>query len=90
MTETTGTTETTGKTRTAKTTGTTETTRTTRTPTTRTFGITVMTIIASASTMVVGDHLKLSGYTFDVSSSLILIMEELGRQSKYYFVRLQH
>lgn len=82
MTETTGTTETTGKTRTAKTTGTTE--------TTRTFGITVMTIIASASTMVVGDHLKLSGYTFDVSSSLILIMEELGRQSKYYFVRLQH
>ena len=87
MTETTGTTETTGKTRTAKTTGTTE---TTRTPTTRTFGIIVMTIIASASTMVVGDHLKLSGYTFDVSSSLILIMEELGRQSKYYFVRLQH
>ena len=87
MTETTGTTETTGKTRTAKTTGTTE---TTRTPTTRTFGITVMTIIASASTMVMGDHLKLSGYTFDVSSSLILIMEELGRQSKYYFVRLQH
>ena len=87
MTETTGTTETTGKTRTAKTTGTTE---TTRTPTNRTFGITVMTIIASASTMVVGDHLKLSGYTFDVSSSLILIMEELGRQSKYYFVRLQH
>ena len=87
MTETTGTTETTGKTRTAKTTGTTE---TTRTPTTRTFGITVITIIASASTMVVGDHLKLSGYTFDVSSSLILIMEELGRQSKYYFVRLQH
>ena len=87
MTETTGTTETTGKTRTAKTTGTTE---TTRTPTTRTFGITVMTIIASASTMVVEDHLKLSGYTFDVSSSLILIMEELGRQSKYYFVRLQH
>ena len=87
MTETTGTTETTGKTRTAKTTGTTE---TTRTPTTRTFGITVMTIIASASTMVVGDHLRLSGYTFDVSSSLILIMEELGRQSKYYFVRLQH
>ena len=87
MTETTGTTETTGKTRTAKTTGTTE---TTRTPTTRTFGITVMTIIASASTMVVGDHLKLSGYTFDVSSSLILILEELGRQSKYYFVRLQH
>ena len=84
MTETTGTTETTGKTRTAKT------TETTRTPTTRTFGITVMTIIASASTMVVGDHLKLSGYTFDVSSSLILIMEELGRQSKYYFVRLQH
>lgn len=82
MTETTGTTETTGITRTAKTTGTTE--------TTRTFGITVMTIIASASTMVVGDHLKLSGYTFDVSSSLILIMEELGRQSKYYFVRLQH
>lgn len=55
MTETTGTTETTGKTRTAKTTGTTE---TTRTPTTRTFGITVMTIIASASAMVVGDHLK--------------------------------
>ena len=87
MTETTGTTETTGKTRTAKTTGTTE---TTGTPTTRTFGITVMTIIASASTMVVGDHLKLSGCTFDVSSSLILIMEELGRQSKYYFVRLQH
>ena len=87
MTETTGTTETTGKTRTAKTTRTTE---TTRTPTTRTFGITLMTIIASASTMVVGDHLKLSGYTFDVSSSLILIMEELGRQSKYYFVRLQH
>ena len=87
MTETTGTTETTGKTRTAETTGTTE---TTRTPTTRTFGITVMTIIASASTMVVGDHLKLSGYTFDVSSSLILIMDELGRQSKYYFVRLQH
>ena len=87
MTETTGTNETTGKTRTARTTGTTE---TTRTPTTRTFGITVMTIIASASTMVVGDHLKLSGYTFDVSSSLILIMEELGRQSKYYFVRLQH
>ena len=82
MTETTGTTETTGITRTAKTTGTTE--------TTRTFGITVMTIIASVSTMVVGDHLKLSGYTFDVSSSLILIMEELGRQSKYYFVRLQH
>ena len=82
MTETTGTTETTGITRTAKTTGTTE--------TTRTFGITVMTIIASASTMVVGDHLKLSGYTCDVSSSLILIMEELGRQSKYYFVRLQH
>ena len=88
MTETTGTTETTGKTRTAKTTA--GTTETTRTPTTRTFGITVMTIIASASTMVVGDHLKLSGYTFDVSSSLILIMEELGRQSKYYFVRLQH
>ena len=87
MTETTGTTETTGITRTAKTTGTTE---TTRTPTTRTFGITVMTITASVSTMVVGDHLKLSGYTFDVSSSLILIMEELGRQSKYYFVRLQH
>lgn len=87
MTETTGTNETTGKTRTARTTGTTE---TTRTPTTRTFGITVMTIIASVSTMVVGDHLKLSGYTFDVSSSLILIMEELGRQSKYYFVRLQH
>ena len=81
MTETTGTTETTGITRTAK---------TTRTPTTGTFGITGMTIIASASTMVVGDHLKLSGYTFDVSSSSILIMEELGRQSKYYFVRLQH
>ena len=87
MTETTGTTETTGITRTAKTTGTTE---TTRTPTTGTFGITGMTIIASASTMVVGGHLKLSGYTFDVSSSSILIMEELGRQSKYYFVRLQH
>ena len=44
------------------TTGTTETTwttKTTRTPTTGTSGITGKTIIASASTTVVGDHLKL-------------------------------
>ena len=32
----------------------------------------------------VGDHLKLSGYTFDVSSPLILRVKELGRPSKYY------
>ena len=84
MTGKTGTTETTGITRT---TGTTD---TTRTPTTGTFGTIGKTVIASASTTVVGNHLKFSGYTLDVSSSSILTMEELGRPSKYYFVRLQH